>query len=606
MSNDLYQRVHDRFLTVREISNVYVNLDPSVRPEMVSKIKRLTYLNSVPKEIRDEIKCPVCGIGELHNSAKDSLWVCEYNPLKKLITDFVARYIRSPFSGDFELHDGLLKMAVIGLSGQASGILASRGFGKSVALALIAIIWCFFSAKGEDAFVVAPTSSQTEKVYSYMCDLIAASNGNMLKEGDPSIGYEGIDFIKHGQKPMIQWRQGSKFRPVCASRQNKGESMRGQQPTFEIIDESSYVIDEVYHRTLKAGMVSNRGDHPPVVIESGTPDVKNHFFDLFKDREKFKHYNIITLDYSDGIRCNRYDQGKIQEIMQESGGYDSEEFKSEYRCIFPESVTSFFHNLPHVFSNDTVEERAMPNMTYVAGLDLGRMNDSTILTIARHSLLDDGDMLDVVHVAEINEDKDMEYPVQYENIIRELNEWGVQECYVDFTGPGIPIYESLVAEAGKAGLNTTFSKFEFTSTSKYPAFNRLRKFFQHKPAPRVRYPNLRNESVKYHRDYNRFVKAEQEFADMIQRRTSSDNEKTKYKIMPSKSRGHDDYVASCICLSQVLSDVYSNSVGVSSVDRRNASTPRDTSKPGIGSATKALDSQKRFGGWGSKNAWRSF
>lgn len=611
MSNFLYQKVHNRFMFLREVGHAYNQLDPSVNPEMVRKIKRLSFLNSLEDDIRNEIKCPTCATGELCNREQDALWVCEFNPMRKIVVDFVERYIGSPFATPFELHDGLLKMCVLGLSGEATGILASRGFGKSVAMALMGLIWCFFCAKGEDAFIVAPTSNMTEKVYGYLCDLIANGKGNMLREGDPSIGYEGIETVKWGQKPIIQWRQGTTFRPACASRQNKGETMRGQQPTFEIIDESSYILDEVYYRTLKAGMVSNRGDHKPVVIESGTPDAKNHFYDLFNDKSKFGHYSHVILDYKDGMKCNRYDEKKIQEIMDEQGGYDSEEFKSEYRCIFPESITNFFRHLGHVFSNDTrLELEPMPNMKYVAGLDLGRMNDSTILTIGRHMLEDDGDRIDVVHIVEVNEDKDMTYPEQYEVIIEELRAWNVQECVVDHTGPGIPIYESLTAKASKEALNTSFRPFDFTGTSKYPAFNRLRQFFQQRPVPRIQYPMLLNEGIKYHPDYSKFVTAHKEFSDMIQKRTNSTNEKSKYQIMPSKSRGHDDYVASCICLSQVLSEVYSSSTGAVAVDRDYSSkeTVRKNRGGGITSASGgSRDSgYKGFGTYRSKQAWRNW
>lgn len=575
--SELYEEVHKAFMRARTIAHAMNHLDPSINLGMKTKIVRLNYLNSLPQDVLDDIRCSTCKSGGLCNSEADNLYICPENPMKQIVVDFIEQYIGNPWPSEkFEISPIQLKKVVLGLSSPALGILASRGMGKSVALALIAIIWCFFCAKGEDVFIVAPTTMQTDKVYEYVTAFIQSGKENLLMTGDPSIGYEGIDGIRWGQKPMIEWRQGTKFRPACASPTNHGNTMRGQQPTFEIIDESSYIGDTIYYRTLKAGMASKRSDHDNIIIESGTPDAKNHFYDMINDKNKFGHYLILNFDYQDGLRCNRYTQQKINELMAEAGGYDSEEFKSEYRNVFPESITSFFKEFDHVFSNSDIELMPMPGMTYIAGLDLGRINDSTVLTIGRYEVKDDGDRVDVVHIMELHPSENLTYPEQYERICNELRLWKVQTCFIDYTGPGIPIYESLVALASSRNLSVDMRDFSFQAHNKYPQFLRLRSLMQNKPMPRVRYPRIDHEKIKSHPDYDSFLKADVQFRDIIQKRTNSANEATKYKVEPSKQKNHDDFVASCICLIGTLSDSFTNNVAIVAInkDKYNKDEPK--------------------------------
>lgn len=600
-----YSDVHASFMRARKISHALHELDSRNFPKMKSKAARMVYLSELDPEVKEALPEDV-RLGAEVNPEEDNFYLHPQDPMKKIVESFVARYIANPFGeGEFDLNPGQLKIVVYGLASPHLGILASRGFGKSVALALIALIWCFFCAFAEKVYIVAPSTAQTGQVYGYVKDFIKFGKNGYLMNGDPSIGYEGITTLRDGQTPEITWAQGSFLRPRCASRQNKGETMRGQQPTFEIIDESSYVTDEVYYRTLKAGMGSKRSDHENVMVESGTPDQKNHFHDLFHDKKKYGHYITIRFDYEDGMKCGRYDQEKINELMAEAGGYDSDEFKTEYRCLFPENVTGFFKNIPYTFSNEQIELEAMPGMYYVAGLDLGRLGDSTVLTIGRYEVEDWGDRVDVVHVLEILPGEDMTYPEQYELICERLREWNVQVCYVDYTGPGVPAYESLAAKGQALGLNVTFNKFTFSSTTKYPSYLRLKTLMQTKPLPRVRYPSVDTTFHQDHECFHEFVKAEQQFRDIIQKRTNSGNENSKFQIVPSKTRGHDDYPASALCLSQVLSDVYTNEIVGEAAESKESHNPRTVlrKQTSLGAVTESKHIYRRKA---YSNRWRQF
>lgn len=601
-----YEDLHKKFLFARKVSNAIHLLDGLNNPKMKNKVHRMTFLNKLDDEVKDKLPLDV-QMGEPVNPELDPLYLHPEDPMKKIVENFIERYIDSPWSSEVNVHEMLLKIVVYGLASPAFGVLAPRGVGKSVAISLIAVMWAFFNAKGEDMFIVAPTTNQTEKVYQYIVDWFEFGKNGLLKNGDPAVGWEGVAHIKFGHKPEIKLRQGTLCRPACASNTNRGMTMRGQQPTFEIIDECSYINDDIYYRTLKAGMGSVRGDHEVVIIESGTPDAKNHFFDLFHDEKKFGHYMKLRFDYKDGIRCNRYTEQRMQQIMDEAGGYDSEEFKSEYRCLFPDSVTGFFKNMDYVFSNPMVEESPVPGMQYVAGIDFGRINDSTVITIGRYEVKDFGDIVDVVHIREINPTEGLTYPEQYEAICDTLADWGVQTAYIDYTGVGIAIYESLVSTAANHSLPTSFVPFTFSGTTKYPAFLRLRSIFQYKPQPRLRYPDIDREDMKDHPCYKEFRKAKEEYKDIIQKRTNSTSEKGKYQVHPSKTRGHDDFVASAICLSKAISDHFSSEIGVAKSESKGTSNHGAAAKKRVDTsvyrtrAPKGLYSKR-----GHSNSWRHF
>jgi hypothetical protein len=250
----------------------------------------------------------------------------------------------------------------------------------------------------------------------------------------------------------------------------------------------------------------------------------------------------------------------------------------------------------------------MPGMTYIAGVDLGRVNDSTVITIGRHEFADDGDRLDVVYIKEIHPSEDRTYPEQYEIIINTLREWRVQTCVVDHTGPGIPAFESLVAVGSSRNLPTNFVPFSFQSNTKYPQFLRLRSMMQNRPLPRVRYPKLGYVKLENHPCYNAFLKADIQFRDIVQKRTNSSNDGTKYKVEPSKQKAHDDFVASAICLIQTLTDAFTNSVPIVAVNtRREDQNVIDKARNGIGIGSGGVGRRSKYSNtWKKYNIWRQF
>ena len=116
------------------------------------------------------------------------------------------------------------------------------------------------------------------------------------------------------------------------------------------------------------------------------------------------------------------------EIHEEKAALTEGIWDRFYMAKQPEGAGNFFRNITAAYSKGSYEMVAPePGRHYVAGLDLGRSNDPTVMIIkdrvSRHS---------VSAVELIKTD----WSLQVETVKREAEKWGIEEIYMDSTGMG--------------------------------------------------------------------------------------------------------------------------------------------------------------------------
>ena len=232
----------------------------------------------------------------------------------------------------------------------------------------------------------------------------------------------------------------------------------------------------------------------------------------------------------------------VEKEIRRLGGVDSLEFKMNFRCLWNESRILAVN--PEVLRNVQLTELEVGVFRggfQVAGLDIGKIHDSTVLTVIDVDM--ENPVVNPLKVDGQDEDRQIYYRKrildwlmlegafegntgQYETIVRYLAATNVKVLCVDTTGVGDPFAERLEAMLGDtiAVVPMTFSLPNKSKLYKY--------YLQELHAYRLFYPAgpVTRESIQF----RRFVKENEEL-DRVQHGLHVTFQH------PEGTDGHDDF-----------------------------------------------------------------
>lgn len=342
------------------------------------------------------------------------------------------------------------------------------------------------------------------------------------------------------------------------------------------------------------GILSLNSIHPMAaatsgtLVKIGTPSTqKGDFYDVCA-RGKATQYELekdelptyFEYDWEHAARYNpRYKRFVEKEI--ERLGYDSDEFKMSYRLYWlvvrglfvtteildncgirkrdtlrhtvgkrPNFVKYKFTRSDYVVNSERTTENQ------VAALDIGRQDDSTVLTVAKvfwdnpqnHA----GEKRYFVHVENWLEIWGDDHETQYPQIKDFILNYNIGSLIVDATGRGDPIYDRLRYDLEEYGIEVF--PFLFTSQSKHRGYSLFHQELTHQ---RFTYPC--GENVRKLKKWQKWT------------RQMSDLEKTwKGKMMVVQApdqkgdNRHDDYPDSAMMLNWLVNGDMSREVEMGS------------------------------------------
>lgn len=215
------------------------------------------------------------------------------------------------------------------------------------------------------------------------------------------------------------------------------DSIRGETFDALICDEFAFFKPEAWNEVLKATVLV-RGKK---VLILSTPKGKNQFYNLFNLAEHNKNYI--------SFRGSSYDNPFIdpEEIKEAQRNLPDHVFKQEYLAEFLDNGSSVFRNIKECIRNSRIE-----NNLY-AGIDLGRSDDYTVLTIV------DSDNVEVY----CERWRHMEWSAIINNIVEQLNKFK-PNTLVESNGAQDAIFEQI---KNKVNYNkNSIQPFVTTSKSK--------------------------------------------------------------------------------------------------------------------------------------------
>lgn len=291
-------------------------------------------------------------------------------------------------------------------------LVCGRRWGKSVLASRLVIISALKKENGT-YFLVSPSYAQTSIIW------------RMIKRALPR---EYVRRIMEGEK-YIELKNGSL---IFAKSGDNADSLRGEGLDGVVLDEAAMLKPEVWNEAIRPAL-SDKGGWALIIT---TPKGKNWVFDLFlrgtdDTQAEFKSFSFPS--FANPLL-------PTEEIEEMRRNLPELSFRQEVLAEFIEGGGVVFRNV----SNCMVSQREEPisGEYYVVGVDLGRHEDFTVISVGKIRECRQ------VYMERFNQ-TDWDY---IKDRIRSVHyKYNKGAIIIDSTGYGDPIYEDL----GKEGLNIT-------------------------------------------------------------------------------------------------------------------------------------------------------
>ena len=421
-------------------------------------------------------------------------------------------------------------------------ILAPRGSGKSFALSVAVAIYMFFNRFRDLVFILAPTEDQAALIFNYVYRHFA----------DNSFLNGLVANYRFHNKPNITLKGGTIMRRAPLAPSNQGQAIRGQHPTFLVVDESPLIDDKLFIDNVEPAIVSNKAPF----INLGTPKSKdNHMYrylydDGYADTFKRLHYTWRDAVKKGDAYSAPYTDVEMLDKMTE-WGEDSIYWRTEYECEFVESVSNVFNPEKIKGCYDDYELTGLdggnPGGANInVGVDIGKSVNSTVISAWSLEKTDAENIARLIYIEEINaRTGGHDIPYQRQRIMDVTNQLGANRLIVDCTGIGGAVEQDLRLACLDAGVH--FVPFVFTGGPKGTKTQMYRDFVSYIQQGRVKVPNPDNLEPN---DAKLIHKWTREHIDLEY--TMDAANKTEKIAAPSNK--HDDYCdSSAMALHATLS-----------------------------------------------------
>lgn len=318
---------------------------------------------------------------------------------------------------------------------------AGRKAGKSTMTAILALHHALMTPEAE-VLIVAPTMRQSlillDKIKGFL------ENSDILGLGMSLATL----FVTKMTKTMIEFINGSRIFSVPSG--IEGRTIRGFTPTMIIVDEASYVRDEVYGAVIPSGLSTQA----QIVLISTPAGKQGYFWEAYSSG---RYYVVHARSYDNPLVKN--DPIFLEEVKRMT----KDMYKQEVEGEFVEYGRAFF-------SRDVILKAVSDKLTvdgdYILGVDVARYGkDSTVMTLAIKKK-------DRLYVKDIWEYPQSAITEVVERIIEIVNTYPVLRVYVDETGLGAGAVDLL----RKEGINVY--GITFTNKRKVEMYQRLKLMFE--------------------------------------------------------------------------------------------------------------------------------
>ena len=252
---------------------------------------------------------------------------------------------------------------------------------------------------------VAPIFAQSKKVFQELALSLASS---------------GLTKSVNKSDLTITFINGSIMYFRSAERE---DNLRGNTLTYLVVDEAAYIKNNVWSEVLRATILV-KGKK---VLFLSTPKGRNWFYEMAMrgDSEDYPQYKTIKASSFDSPYISEEELVDAKNSLPD-GIYRQEilaEFLDDGGEVFSSlEINSVLNSYPPFVSGEK----------YYAGLDVGRANDYTVLTI----LNSNGD------VVNIYKQRQNSWNIIVSEVVKVLRTYNAR-CIIEINGVGDPVYEQI-------------------------------------------------------------------------------------------------------------------------------------------------------------------
>ena len=330
-----------------------------------------------------------------------------------------------PHAGQIEVHQS-----------RASRRMLSCGvrWGKTLCAAMEGIAAALEPRARGMGWVVAPTYDLADKVFREMV-LLA---GDKLKHR--------VISMKESERKLVLRNLGGGVTEIRGKSADNPVSLLGEGLDFLIVDEAARLKPSIWEGHLSQRLIDKKG----WALLISTPKGKGWFFELFQRGKRGANGHASW-------NCPSWSNPYLDATLIEAQRALLPErvFRQEYGAEFLEGAGQVFRYVRECATGEWVEPQ--PGRSYFAGLDLAKVEDYTVLTIAdRDNRIVFADRFHRV-----------DWSVQVTRVKAALQRYNRASVFVDTTGAGEPVYEAL----WHAGVSAM--AYPFTARSKAALIDHL-------------------------------------------------------------------------------------------------------------------------------------
>ena len=263
------------------------------------------------------------------------------------------------------------------------------------------------AANGGRAWWVAPIYEQAMIGWRMLTPLVRQTPVFQVRESEHSVLCPGGGFVR------------------VRSADNP-DSLRGEGLDLVVLDEAQNIDERAWTEVLRPSLSDRQGK----ALFIGTFRGRNWFWRLWSDAERMGGWKAWRYPSS----TNPY--LSAAELAQAAKELPQRVYLQEYECEPTDDAGAVFRNVLGCVHGELEQPR--PGRRYVAGLDLGRVNDWTVLTIAD---------VETRRVVAFDRWQGADWGVTYGRVAERARAYGAL-CWADATGLG----DVVVSDLRRAGV----------------------------------------------------------------------------------------------------------------------------------------------------------
>lgn len=279
-----------------------------------------------------------------------------------------------------------------------------RQSGKTTLAENLAIYWAI-NFNNSVVYWVSPTDAQAQKVFKEIVNAIIESGvikSKKMPKGDCEIVF------KNNSKIL--------FRSAASE-----DSLRGQSVDYMILDEAAFIKKSTIEEILLP-MLNVRGKK---CLFISTPKGKNYLYEYFLKGNVEPKWKSIRYSTYESPFANK----ELIDMFKQT--LPTKLFQQEIEAEFVDS-SSIFNNLTEVMCLDK-EAEPVEGKKYYAGIDIGLINDASVLSI----IDDSGNLVNYYRW------ENVEAPDLIKNILNLNVKWKFQSVVIENNNQGLVIYQDL-------------------------------------------------------------------------------------------------------------------------------------------------------------------